>query len=139
MTYKEWLDQNQKKSDSASLRQPDQSKWSATKELTSKKAREDDLPKEDPARTKSSSKKAPAKKVFVEIEQVFTPVRSEGRGGRGGSRGVPRGTGERGARGGGGRGRGRGGPVAAGTRGGARGQSAQTIDVADPDAFPALG
>lgn len=131
------------------VRKADQSKWEATTSLVSKKARqvEEALFGEKPAeKTKTSStKKSAPKKVVLEIEQRFTPIRS-GRGGDRGGRGASRGTGERSGRGRGdgaprGRGRGedrggrgRGGASSRGGRGGSQG-----INVADTEAFPALG
>ena len=127
----------------------------------SKKARavEDSLFGEASAqktRSTSTTKKSAPKKIVVEIEQRFTPIRS-GRGGDRGGRGGDRG-GERGGRGGdrggerGGRGRGEGGSSAPRGRGrgedrGGRGRAggirggrggSHTIDVADTTAFPAL-
>lgn len=144
MTYKEWLEQNKKKAEeaAANVRQPDQTQWEAAKELVSKKAREakeallgsESAQKTKTATAASSKKTSGPKKVLVDIEQIFSPVRSE-RGGRG--RGGARGTGERGGRG---RGRGEGGRGRGGAAGrGGRGGSSQTINVADTEAFPALG
>ena len=100
-------------------------------------------------KTSSSTKKSGSKKVVLEIEQRFTPIRS-GRGGgdRGGRGGGSRGSSDRGGRGRGDstpRGRGRGedrgstrgrGGSGRGVRGGA---GVRPIDVADTAAFPALG
>lgn len=168
MTYDEYLASQKKLNVSnTDIRKPDQSQWEGTTSLLKSKARalEDTFFGESSAqKTKSSStstKKSAPKKVVLEIEQRFTPIRS-GRGGDRGGRGGYRGTGDRAERGdrpergersdrGSGRGRGdsdrprgrgrgddRGGRGrGASTRGGRGG--AQTIDVADTKAFPALG
>lgn len=133
------------------VRKADQSKWEATTSLISKKVRQveealfSEKATEKSKSSSSSTKKSAPKKVVLEIEQRFTPIRS-GRGGDRGGRGGSRGTGERGGRGRGegaprGRGRGedrggrgRGGASSRGGRGGSQG-----INVADPEAFPALG
>ena len=139
----------------AEIRKPDQSKWEATTSLLNKKARQveeplfGEKPSEKTVKSTSTKKTAP-KKVVLDIEQRFTPAarggRGEGRGGRGGrggsgeSRGTPRGRGD-----GVSRGRGRGEDRGTRGRGGAGGSTrggrggAQTIDVADTNAFPALG
>lgn len=164
-TYADWL-ASKSKSDFQinEVRKPDQSKWEAATSVLNKKARalEETVFGETSAQktrstSSSATKKSAPKKVVLEIEQRFTPIRSgrgSDRGGRGGERGG-RGGSERGeyrggrGRGEGGssapRGRGRGedrggrGRGGASTRGsGGRGGS-QTIDVADTNAFPALG
>lgn len=136
-------------------RKPDQSKWEATTSLLNKKARQveealfGEKTAEKNTKTASTRKSAP-KKVVLDIEQRFTPAprggRGEGRGGRGGRggsgefRGSGRGRGD-----GTSRGRGRGEDRGSRGRGGAGGSTrggrggAQTIDVADTNAFPALG
>ena len=160
-TYDEWMASQKKLDVPTDVRKPDQSKWEGTTSLLTKKARtlDDALFGESTAqKTKSSSsttaKKSAPKKVVLEIEQRFTPIRS-GRGGDRGGRGGFRGTGdrgdrpERGERGGRGRGEGdrprgrgrgedRGGRGRGGSTRGSRG-GGQTIDVADTTAFPALG
>ena len=169
ITYDEWIATQKKPNFSTEIRKPDQSQWEATTSLLKAKARtiDDTLFGESSAQktksTTSSTKKSAPKKVVLEIEQRFTPIRS-GRGGDRGGRGGYRGTSERGDRGGdrpergersergggrgrgdgdrprGGRGRGedRGGRARGGNTRGGRG-GAQTIDVADTTAFPALG
>jgi plasminogen activator inhibitor 1 RNA-binding protein len=146
-TYAEWL-ANKNKSDFMihEARKPDQSKWEGSTSLLAKKNRtvEEGLFGEgegsaQKVKTTTSAKKTAPKKVVLEIEQRFTPIRS-GRGGDKGGRGGSRGSGERGGRGRGdgpSRGRGRGEGSGRG-RGGNR-IDAQTIDVADTTAFPALG
>lgn len=130
-------------------RKADQSEWEGKTALL-KKARgvEETLFGEtssQKSKSSSSSKKTSApKKVILEIEQRFTPIRS-GRGSERGGRGGARGTGERGGRGrgeGAPRGRGRGEDRGRGrTTGGVSrgGRGTQAIDVADTNAFPALG
>ena len=120
-------------------RKPDQSQWEKSTTLLTKKEQviEDSLfgegLKKETKATQSSSKKSAPKKVVVEIEQRFTPIRS----GRGGDRGGRGGySGERGRGGTRGRGRDERGGRGRGGRGG-RG-AADTIDVADTTAFPAL-
>jgi plasminogen activator inhibitor 1 RNA-binding protein len=168
ITYDEWLSTQKKPDFSTEIRKPDQSKWEGATSLLNKKARvvEESLfgetSSQKPKSTSSSTKKSAPKKVVLEIEQRFTPIRS-GRGGERGGRGGSRGTGDRGDRPERGersdRGSGRGRPDGDRPRGrgrgedrGGRGRSAstrgvggggrggaQTIDVADTNAFPALG
>lgn len=143
-TYAEWLAGQEKSEFSiAEARKPDQSKWESATSLLGKKIRADDdmlysKPSENSGqktRTVSTTKKSASKKVVVEIEQRFTPIRSDKRGGRGAGRGTSeRGSAPRGRGRGEDRGRGRG--VSNRGRGGG---GAQTIDVADTTAFPALG
>lgn len=155
-TYADYLASQMKTGFSiAEVRKPDQTKWEASTSLLSKKARqvEEALFGEKTSEKSSKStatKKTAPKKVVLDIEQRFTPAprggRGEGRGGRGGrggsgeSRGTGRGRGD-----GTSRGRGRGEDRGTRGRGGAGGSTrggrggAQTIDVADTNAFPALG
>jgi len=154
-TYADYLASQMKSGFSISeVRKADQSKWEATTSLLNKKARPVDEAlfgeKTAEKTPKSTSTKKAPKKVILDIEQRFTPAprggRGEGRGGRGGrggsgeSRGSGRGRGD-----GTSRGRGRGEDRGARGRGGAGGSirggrgGAQTIDVADTEAFPALG
>jgi plasminogen activator inhibitor 1 RNA-binding protein len=131
-------------------RKPDQSEWEG-KTAILKKARgvQEALFGEkatEKSKTSASKKTSAPKKVILEIEQRFTPVRSGrggergGRGGRGGDR--ERGTGERGGRGRGDgtpRGRGRGEDRGRGRATSGRGRGNVKVDVTDTNAFPALG
>jgi plasminogen activator inhibitor 1 RNA-binding protein len=155
-TYADYLANQMKTGFSiGEVRKADQSKWEATTSILNKKVRqvEEALFGEktnDKTPKSTSTKKTAPKKVVLDIEQRFTPAprggRGEGRGGRGGrgasseSRGAGRGRGD-----GTSRGRGRGEDRGSRGRGGASGSTrggrggAQTIDVADTNAFPALG
>ena len=171
LTYAEWLAAKAAdKSDCGAhpIRQTDQSKWASAQSVISKKDRavDDNLFGEattggQKTRSVSTSAKKAPKKVIIEIEQRFTPLRSDrrggDRGGRGGersSRGVGEGRAGRGGedrdrpsapRGERGRGRadgergyaGRGG--GRGGRGVGRSSGPTTVDVYDKTAFPALG
>ena len=171
LTYTEWLAAKATdKSDFAAqpIRQTDQSKWAHTQSVISKKDRavDDGLFGEattgaQKSRSVSTSAKKAPKKVIIEIEQRFTPLRSDRRGGDRGGRGgerSSRGVGEgRAGRGGedrdrpsvprGERGRGRAdGERGYAGRGGGRGgrvvgrpSGPTTVDVHDKAAFPALG
>ena len=156
-TYADYLASQMKSGFSiGEVRKADQTKWEATTSLLSKKARQveealfGEKTNEKTTKSTSTTKKAAPKKVVLDIEQRFTPAprggRGDGRGGRGGrggsgeSRGSGRGRGD-----GISRGRGRGEDRGARGRGGAGGSTrggrggGQTIDVADTNAFPALG
>jgi plasminogen activator inhibitor 1 RNA-binding protein len=148
-TYAEWLaNKNSTTFSVGAIRKPDQSEWEGKTALLKKErgVQEALFGETTAQKSKSSSSKKSAvpKKVVLEIEQRFTPIRS-GRGTERGGRGGSRGTGDRGGRGrgdgaprgrgrGDDRGRGRGSGYSREGRGGAK-----TIDVADTNAFPALG
>jgi len=174
LTYAEWLAaKTTGKSDLAAhpVRQTDQSKWATVQSVISKKDKvvDDALFGEattggQKTRSVSTSTKKASKKIVVEIEQRFTPIRSDRRGGDRGGRGAERSS--RGSGEGRGAGRGRGGedrdrPLAPrgergrgradgergyggrgggrGGRGGGRSSGPTTVDVNDETAFPALG
>jgi len=97
LTYAEWLAAKAAdKSDYGAhpIRQTDQSKWASAQSVISKKDRavDDNLFGEattggQKTRSVSTSAKKAPKKVIIEIEQRFTPLRSDRRGGDRGGRG----------------------------------------------------